>query len=83
LAIELDGQSHVGKEEYDERRTAFLEARGITVLRYENRTVFENAEQIYMDIEAFLAKACARGMEVETVRQIKNPSVTPITPHEY
>jgi len=51
LAIELDGEVHNRQEDYDERRTCFLNIEGIGVLRFENRTVFENAEQIMREIE--------------------------------
>jgi very-short-patch-repair endonuclease len=55
LAIELDGDSHLMKSEYDEQRTQFLNENQITVLRFENRVVFENAEQIYREIEEYVA----------------------------
>ncbi|MDY5238402.1 endonuclease domain-containing protein [Bacteroides helcogenes] len=52
LAIELDGEVHNKQEEYDEQRTHFLQkTKGIEVLRFENRTVFENAELIIREIE--------------------------------
>ena len=46
LVIELDGESHEGKEEYDRERTKFLEAHGYRVLRFENREVFEDMEEV-------------------------------------
>ena len=52
LAIELDGEVHNRQQDYDERRTHFLyEVKGIEVIRFENRTVFENAERIIKEIE--------------------------------
>lgn len=58
LAIELDGESHAMREEYDERRTDYLfRMAGITVLRFENRVVFENLEQIIAEIGEKLADA--------------------------
>lgn len=58
LAIELDGESHVMREEYDERRTDYLfRVAGITVLRFENRVVFENLEQIIAEIGEKMADA--------------------------
>jgi len=47
LVIELDGDTHYASEEarnYDERRTAFLERQGLTVLRFLNHQVRENLE---------------------------------------
>ena len=58
LAIELDGESHAMREEYDERRTDYLfRMAGITVLRFENRVVFENLEQIIAEIGEKMADA--------------------------
>ena len=51
LAIELDGESHAIREEYDEQRTDYLfRVAGITVLRFENRVVFEDLERIIEEI---------------------------------
>jgi very-short-patch-repair endonuclease len=36
LAVELDGGSHLGREEYDGNRDAFLSAGGYAVLRFSN-----------------------------------------------
>ncbi len=48
LAIELDGASHddPARWSYDTEREAFLRARGIHVLRFENRLVFEQPEVV-------------------------------------
>jgi len=42
IAIELDGARHFSElgEEYDAERTRFLEAQGIVILRFENRSLF-------------------------------------------
>lgn len=54
LAIELDGEVHYNRSEYDEQRSEFLEKTGgICVLRFENRTVFENPARIIEEIESF------------------------------
>jgi len=44
LAIELDGDSHFGREveDYDRRRQDFIERKGINFLRFLNSQVFEN-----------------------------------------
>ena len=53
LAVELDGYTHdeVHERAYDERRTRYLEARGWTVLRFENvhspREVLEVADAVF------------------------------------
>lgn len=52
LGIELDGQSHEGQGYKDEQRSAYLwQKKKITVLRYENRVVFEQPEVIFADIQ--------------------------------
>ena len=52
LAIELDGEVHNRQQDYDEQRSYFLNrVEDIEVLRFENRTVFENPEQIIREIE--------------------------------
>ncbi|MDL2256454.1 DUF559 domain-containing protein [Parabacteroides sp. OttesenSCG-928-K15] len=55
LAIELDGQVHVGNEEYDEQRSLFIEkVGGISILRYENKFVFEHPDCIIDDIKEYM-----------------------------
>ncbi|UJH90448.1 endonuclease domain-containing protein [Antarcticibacterium sp. 1MA-6-2] len=52
LIIELDGQVHLNAlaEEKDRRREKELEAMGFTVLRFENKMVFENLDSVLMEI---------------------------------
>jgi very-short-patch-repair endonuclease len=56
LAVELDGAPHfnVIRQELDAKRDRYLEERGIVVLRFENREVFENFELCsWRDTEEF------------------------------
>ena len=46
LVIEMDGESHVGKERYDARRQKFLEKQGLTVLRFWDFELFENIDDV-------------------------------------
>jgi very-short-patch-repair endonuclease len=41
LIIELDGGQHIEQEEYDSRRTHWLEEQGFRVLRFWNHDVFK------------------------------------------
>ena len=43
IAIEVDGVSHGGREayRYDRQREAYLERRGISVIRISNESVFD------------------------------------------
>ena len=52
LAIELDGEMHNKQEEQDTERNAFLLSKGVCVIRFENRFVFEHLDQVLDDIKA-------------------------------
>lgn len=39
LVVEADGEIHLGREEYDDERTKYLESSGLKVLRFENHDV--------------------------------------------
>jgi very-short-patch-repair endonuclease len=58
LIIELDGNSHgeYPKIQKDENRDKYLESLGFTVLRFENRFVFQDPEHISEEIKKFLNK---------------------------
>ena len=55
LVIELDGDSHAGQIDYDERRTAYLEQQGYRVIRFGNADVMKNLEGVLTVIGAALA----------------------------
>jgi very-short-patch-repair endonuclease len=46
VAIELDGDTHAARSEYDARRTAFLERQGYRVIRFTNADVMGNLEGV-------------------------------------
>ena len=46
LVIELDGDTHAGREGYDGLRTASLQQRGYRVLRFTNSDVMTNVEGV-------------------------------------
>ena len=52
LAVELDGGQHkeAAQRQYDEARTAFLESRGVAVLRYSNLEALRETEAVLEDI---------------------------------
>eukprot|EP01012_Entosiphon_sulcatum_P036954 TRINITY_DN47228_c0_g1_i1.p1 TRINITY_DN47228_c0_g1~~TRINITY_DN47228_c0_g1_i1.p1 ORF type:complete len:139 (+),score=12.66 TRINITY_DN47228_c0_g1_i1:28-444(+) len=54
LVIELDGGQH--EEARDRSRTEYLEARGLTVLRFWNHDVADNLEGVTHTIRAVLKK---------------------------
>ncbi len=53
LIIELDGEVHnnATTQEFDEKRTSFLNKMGFTVLRFENKMVFDNLPSVLKEIE--------------------------------
>jgi len=46
LVVELDGESHVGKDVHDARRQAYLEAQGLRVVRFWNTAVYDDLEMV-------------------------------------
>tara|TARA_R110002049_G_scaffold193915_3_gene362780 strand:+ start:1393 stop:1752 length:360 start_codon:yes stop_codon:yes gene_type:complete len=53
LIIELDGEFHNNElaQERGSERTKVLEALGYTVIRFENKMVFENLASVFMEIK--------------------------------
>jgi len=50
LVIEVDGETHVGREAADAARTQFLISRGYTVIRFMNSDVMTNMEGVLAEI---------------------------------
>ena len=50
VVVELDGEIHEIRRDYDARRTEVLNVRGITVLGFMNAEVEENLEQVLTEI---------------------------------
>ena len=48
LVIELDGETHAGRESYDAARTGFLEEQGYRVVRFLNSDVARNMNGVLM-----------------------------------
>jgi very-short-patch-repair endonuclease len=53
LVIEIDGGSHIGKEEYDERRSQFITDHGLTILRFTNEQVLNNLNEVLIKIKSY------------------------------
>jgi len=51
LAIEVDGSSHIGKEDYDKARQEYIEDFGIEVIRFTNENVLGNINKVVSQIE--------------------------------
>jgi very-short-patch-repair endonuclease len=54
LVVEIDGGQHVLQEEYDQRRTAWLEAQGYQVIRFWSNEVLTNTEGVIEALSAAL-----------------------------
>ena len=51
IAIEIDGDIHKFREEYDEYRDNFLKSIGISILRFTNDDVIHNINYVVADIK--------------------------------
>lgn len=52
LVVELDGDTHVGREEADAARTAFFASEGIAVVRFWNPEVYDNLDGVRTTVHA-------------------------------
>ncbi|HEX4792294.1 MAG TPA: DUF559 domain-containing protein [Humisphaera sp.] len=50
LIVELDGDSHADQRQYDERRTAELNAHGYAVIRFLNTDVHDHLDTVLLEI---------------------------------
>ena len=52
LAIELDGKEHytIAGDKYDYERDNFISSKGIKILRYENKEIWESIERVVEEI---------------------------------
>jgi len=61
LAIEIDGESHVDQVEYDAERTAWLAQEGCRVIRFTNRQVYQQID----DVLAAILSVCQGQSDIE------------------
>ncbi len=54
LAIELDGEIHKQRIKYDEYRTNYLKAYGITEIRFLNKEISDNLENVVNKLNSLL-----------------------------
>ena len=50
LVIEVDGESHASQQEYDTARSEWLQLQGYTVIRFQNRDVWERMDDVTSEI---------------------------------
>jgi len=54
LVIEIDGESHVGRFDYDMERQRFLESLGLTVLRFNDIDLKKDLSNVLSAIEGWI-----------------------------
>jgi very-short-patch-repair endonuclease len=78
LVIEADGSFHDGREEYDERRTRFLNGCGLKVIRFTNSEIMRETREVVEDI----AKHCEIG-RMQPMCAIQNIIKRDTTPKQH
>jgi very-short-patch-repair endonuclease len=58
VIVELDGARHFSPlaEEYEAERTRYMEKEGLKIIRFENKTLYENAESVLETIREAVRK---------------------------
>ena len=54
LVIEIDGDTHAGREGYDTARTSFLERQGYRVARFTNADIMDNLDGVLTTLDALI-----------------------------
>lgn len=58
LVIEIDGESHNEKEDYDDKREAFLINLGIKVFRVSKLRVLHDLDNVMKELEIYIINEC-------------------------
>ena len=56
LVLEVDGNSHDGKEKKDQERQMYLKSLGLTVLRFEDQIVKQDLNSVISEIKKWVIK---------------------------
>jgi very-short-patch-repair endonuclease len=56
LIIEIDGNSHIGREQYDADRTLYLQSVGFTVYRIPVVRVMKDLNNVMQELEIYIVK---------------------------
>lgn len=54
LIVEIDGESHNDKEEYDKKREEFLESLGLNIFKTTNLRVLHDLDNVMKELELFV-----------------------------
>ena len=69
IVIEVDGDTHGSKQNYDNRRTEQLNERGYHVLRFTNQDIANNLDGVMYAIEAALIAPLSLALSPEGERE--------------
>lgn len=74
VAVELDGPSHLGKEQYDAARDRWIKKCGLTVLRFSNETAINNPRLILKEVNRYEPEMLYRRalLRANSQRQVEN-----------
>ena len=56
LVVEIDGESHNNKEEYDEKREAYLQSLELKIFKTTNIRVLHDLGNVIKELESFIIK---------------------------
>jgi very-short-patch-repair endonuclease len=56
LVIEVDGDSHIGREDYDSNRASVFTSLGIETIRFNNTEVIDNSKRVIREINAVVER---------------------------
>ncbi len=56
LAIEVDGEIHLGRKDYDKERTEYLESTGLRILRFKNEEIDAQIDYVLKEIKEHLCE---------------------------
>jgi len=54
LIVEIDGESHNDKEEYDKKREDYLESLGLKIFKTTNLRVLHDLDNVMKELELFI-----------------------------
>ena len=75
LAVEVDGASHVGRDEYDRQRDEDLAAFGVTTLRFSDTEVLYASDRVVATIRERVDTLRKEGRSVRKATTQKSPEV--------
>ena len=75
LVIEIDGGIHDHSEEYDRRRSAKLNDKGITVLRFKNEQIINDLRGVLSNLKQTLSSFLPPGRKRESLESKKHPAL--------